>query len=162
VSLVPARITRPKAESPDRQLDAFINRYMPAIQKTARQALKKIRQRLPGAVEFVYDNYNALVIGFGPTDRPSEAVLSIALYPKWINLYFLNGATLSDPERQLKGSGAHVRRIMVDTPEVLDEPPVKALIAEAVKASDVPFKRTNSRRLLIKAIAARQRPRRPL
>jgi hypothetical protein len=40
-------------------------------------ALAKMRARLPGAVELVYDNYNALAIGFGPTERTSEAVFSI-------------------------------------------------------------------------------------
>ena len=71
--------------------------YAPAIQKTARTALAKLRAQIPGATEMVYDTFNALVIGFGPNDRASEAIVSIALYPKWVNLYFLDGAALPDP-----------------------------------------------------------------
>ena len=81
----------------------------------AKAVLKKMRARLPGAVELVYDNYNALVIGFGPNERASDAVFSIALYPKWINLFFLYGAMLEDPKEILRGSGKQVRRLLLKT-----------------------------------------------
>ena len=42
----------------------------------------KLRKRLKGALEFVYDNYYSLVIGFGPSERPSEAIFSIVLLPE--------------------------------------------------------------------------------
>ena len=43
-------------------------------------ARAKLRKLLPGAIEMVYDNYNALVIGFSPTERPSDAVLSLVIF----------------------------------------------------------------------------------
>ena len=73
-----------KGASPAVQLAAFMEPYAPAIQETARTALVKLRAQIPGATEMVYDTYNALVIGFGPNDRASEAIVSIALYPKWV------------------------------------------------------------------------------
>jgi hypothetical protein len=151
-----------KTEPPGRQLAAFLARYSPDIRKKARAAIVKVRARLPGAVELVYDNYNALVIGFGPNERPSEAILSIALYPRSINLFFLHGALLSDPHKLLLGDGKQVRRIALDDPKVLDTAHVRALIAEAVTNADTPFSRTKPRRLIIKSIAPKQRPRRPL
>jgi hypothetical protein len=88
------------AETPAaRRLAAFMARYTPEIQIIAEEALPRMRRLLPGAVEMVYDNYNALVIGFGPSERASEAIVSIALYPRWVNLFFLHGARLPDPER---------------------------------------------------------------
>ena len=65
--------------------------------RVAKAAVARMRKYVPDAVELVYDNYNALVVGFGPTERASEAVLSIALYPRWVTLFFLQGARLSDP-----------------------------------------------------------------
>jgi hypothetical protein len=63
-------ITKSKmAANPKRQLDSFLAKYDPAIRALARRVLVKLRRRLPGAVEMVYDNYNGLVIGFGPNDR---------------------------------------------------------------------------------------------
>jgi hypothetical protein len=118
-----------------------------------------MRARLPGAVQFVYDNYNALVIGFGPTERTSDAVFSIALYPRWVNLFFLNGAGLHDPHKLLQGSGSRVRSIRLDTASVLDAPPVRALMAEAIDGAKA-FTRAKGGRMVIKMVAAKQRPRR--
>jgi hypothetical protein len=147
--------------TPSAQLDQFIDRYPPAIAAVAREALGRVRKRLPGAVEMVYDNYNALVIGFGPTDRASEAIVSIALYPKWVNLFFLNGAMLPDPQKILTGRGSQVRRIRLDDPALVDSPPVRALFGAAVDEADTPFDRNKSRRLIIKSVSAKQRSRRP-
>ena len=55
------------------QLEAFISRYTPEVAACARRALATMRRRLPGAVELVYDNYNALVIGFVSHRRVSHA-----------------------------------------------------------------------------------------
>jgi hypothetical protein len=101
------------------------------------------------------------VIGLGPTARASEAVLSIALYPRWVNLFFLQGARLSDPHGLLQGEGSRVRRVLVTDAAVLDVPGVKALIAQAVAASPIPFPGKRRRRMVIKSVSARQRPRRP-
>ena len=107
------------------QLESFIERYPPEIGALARAALAKLRKRLPGAVQLVYDNYNALVVGFGPSQRASEAILSIALYTKWINLFFLHGADLPDPEKLLKGGGKQVRSIRLGSASDLDQPAVR-------------------------------------
>lgn len=79
-------------KSPKTQLDGFLTKYSPKIAALGRAALKKMRQLLPGSFELVYDNYNALVVGFSPTARPSDAIFSIVLYPRWVNLFFLNQA----------------------------------------------------------------------
>src|ERR1051325_5444510 len=102
-----------KNQSPEKQLAGFIARYTPEIAVLAQAILAKMRARLPGAVELVYDNYNALVIGFGPTERASEAIFSIVLYPRWVSLFFLEGASLPDPQKRLKGSGKVVRYIVI-------------------------------------------------
>jgi len=147
--------------SPQQQLAAFIARYDPAIGALARAALARLRKRLPGAVELVYDNYNALAIGFGPSERASEAILSIALYPRWVSLFFLPGATLPDPQKLLKGSGARVRHIVLASPAVLDERAVRALIAHAVERAGQPLDGARRGRIVIRSVSAKQRPRRP-
>ena len=105
--------------SPAQQWARFIGKYAPEIGTLARAAIARIRRQLPGAVELVYDNYNALVIGFGPSERASEAIVSIALYPRCVNLFFLQGAKLSDPEGLLQGNGKQVRRIGLHDAAVL-------------------------------------------
>jgi len=127
----------------------------------AKAVLKKMRARLPGAVELVYDNYNALVVGFGPSERASEAVFSIALYPRWINLFFLYGATLPDPKKILKGSGKQVRSILIKEAAELDKPEVRAVMDAALESADPPIDPKAKRRMTIRAIAPKQRPRQP-
>jgi hypothetical protein len=150
-----------RTEGPEFQLEKFLAKYTPEIAGLAKAVLVKMRKRLPGAVEMVYDNYNALVIGFGPTERPAEVVFSIAIYPRWINLFFFHGKDLRDPERLLKGSGDQVRSIVLESAGTLDHPPVEDLIAEALERAVVPFDFARKRKLMIRAVAEKQRPRRP-
>jgi hypothetical protein len=150
-----------RIDSPDAQLEGFLRKYTPEMAGLAKAALVKMRKRLPGAVEMVYDNYNALVIGFGPSERASEAIFSIAVYPRWINLFFWWGKNLRDPEKLLKGSGKQVRSLVIENAGTLDDPAVENLIAEALERAAVPINPAGARRILIRAITAKQRPRRP-
>ncbi len=109
----------------------------------------------------VYDNYNALAIGFGPSDKASEAIFSIAVFPRWVSLFFLQGARLPDPDKVLKGSGTTVRHIILTEPHVLEQPAVKKLMAQALASAKKPLDPKQRRRLIIKSISAKQRPRRP-
>jgi hypothetical protein len=145
--------------TPQKQLDAFMAKYTPELVKTAKAMLRKMRKRLPGAVEMVYDNWNGLVIGFGPTEKPSEAILSLLLLPEHVTLCFLNGATLRDPDKLLRGSGNQVRHIRLDDPDHLDQSDIDALIEQAIKKSAKPI--GGPSRLIIKSISPKQRPRRP-
>jgi hypothetical protein len=123
--------------------------------------MAKLRKLLPGTTELVYDNYNALVVAFGPSDRASDALMSIALYPRWVNVFFANGAKLSDPDRLLEGSGKTIRHIVLGDAADLDRPAVKALVAQAVKFSAKPLAGAGRRTMIIKSVSAKQRPRRP-
>src|SRR3954467_2473926 len=107
----------PKA-SPAKQIAGFLDEYSPEVRAIAKRARVTMRKRLPGAVEFVYDNYNALVFGFGQSDRPSEALFSIVLYPRYVSLCFLFGAHLDDPDGLLRGDGSRVRSIRLDDASV--------------------------------------------
>lgn len=149
------------AKSPEQQLDGFIAKFSPEVGALAREVLARMCVQLPGAIELVYDNYNALAIGFSPTERTSDAIFSIALWPRWVSLFFLQGAGLPDPNRLLKGSGKVVRHIVLEKADDLDRPAVQELIACALARARVPLDATGEGRLIIKSISAKQRPRRP-
>lgn len=139
--------------SPARQLDGFIARFPPPIAKLTKAVIKKMRERLPGAVELIYDKANALAIGFGPDERASHSINSIAVYSNWINLYFFEGDSLPDPEGLLKGSGSMVRHIRITTAADLDQPAVKALMAAALRVADPPLDRNAKGRMLVKQVS---------
>jgi len=153
--------TRGSAATPSAQVSRFMARYDADIVSVAIDARARLRRRMPGAHELVYDNYNALVIGFGPTERASDAVLSLALYPRWVTLFFLFGATLPDPLGLLKGSGKQVRSIRLETASIVDTPGVRALIDAALAEADPPMPLRSRGRVIIKSVSANQRTRRP-
>jgi len=150
-----------QARLAQRQLDSFIGKFSPNVAARARVEIERMRALLPSAIELVYDNYNALAIGFGPSERASEAIFSIAIYPKWVSLFFLQAQGLPDPDKLLKGSGKVARHIVLATPEMLDKPAVKTLMKEATARAAVPFASSGAHRLIIKSVSAKQRPRRP-
>lgn len=149
------------SRTPAQQLGSFLAKFEPRVAAAARAALSRLRKRLPGAIEMVYDNYNALAIGFGPSDKASEAIFSIAVYPRWVSLFFLQGAKLPDPDKVLQGSGTRVRHIVLTEPLVLEKPAVKRLMSLALASAKKPLDPKQRRRLIIKSISAKQRPRRP-
>lgn len=146
--------------TPEEQLDGFIDKFEPQVAALARAALTRMRALTPGATELVYDNYNALAIAFAPSERASEAIFSIALYPRWVSLFFGQGADLPDPERRLTGSGNRMRHIVLEKIELLSEPAVLALIDVALARAKVPLDPHPPRKLIIKSVSAKQRPRR--
>ena len=100
-------------------------------------------------------------IGFGPSERASEAIFSIALYPRWVTLFFLQGAGLPDPRRLLKGSGKVVRHIVLASAADLDLPAIQDLMAQALQRAEAGIDRAAPGRLVIRSISAKQRPRHP-
>lgn len=148
--------------TPEEQLDGFIAKFTPEIAALAESALTKMRKLFPTALRLVYDNYNALAIGFGPTERASDAIFSIALYAKRVNLCFLQGgkSNIRDPHHLLQGSGSTNRFIPLASPATLDAPEVRDLMAQAVASAKVPLAQTGAGRLIIKSVSAKQRPRR--
>jgi hypothetical protein len=156
-----ASTKKKSSKSPQSQLDDFLDKYAPEIATMARDCLKTMRARLPGATQLVYDNYNALAIGFAPSDRPSEAIFSIVLYPRYVTLFFLQGVNLPDPKKLLQGSGTKVRHIRLERSADLDKPAIRKLMLVAMKNAKTPIEPAAPARLIIRSISAKQRPRRP-
>ena len=145
----------------ERRIAAFVDKYTPAIAVQLRDARQRLRARFPHGVEMVFDNYNALVFGIGPTDRSRDSFISIAGYPKWVTLFFLDGASLHDPAGLLEGDGKQVRGIRLKTAADLDDPAVAALIAQAIEPWRDALAAAPPLATVIKAEVDKQRPRRP-
>ena len=149
-----------KTESAEKQLDRFLDAFAPEVAEIARKTLAKLRKRLPHAIELVYDNYNALACGFSPTERASDGIFSVAVYPQHSNFFFLQGAKLPDPDGILQGEGSRVRHLRLESEKTLDRADVKAMMATAMKMARVPFDDKTEYKLIIKSVSAKQRPRR--
>ena len=145
----------------DAQLDAFIDKYTPDMAALTRRLLARMKARVPGATILVYDNYNALAIGFAAGERVKDVVLSLAVYPRWVSLFFMQGRWLDDPQGLLKGGGNRVRHVPAITEASFDDPRIDALIEQALDKADRPIDPAAEQVLIVKSVSARQRPRRP-
>ena len=148
-------------KSIESQIDAFLAKYSPEVREQLRRARTHVRAMFPRGHELVYDNYNALVFGFSPTDRTSDAFLSVAGYPRWVNLFFLDGTRLKDPGKLLQGAGVRVRSVRLHSAEQLLEPAIQALIAQAIEPHRTALIGAVPLQTVIKSVSTRQRPRRP-
>jgi hypothetical protein len=145
----------------EEQLASFLAKYAEDVSAYAEAILGRMRTLYPTALELVYDNFNALAVGFSPTERTSDGIFSIAVYPRWVSLFFLQATGLPDPDKLLKGSGNVVKHVVLTSPDALRDPQLRELMKEAVARAKVPFDPRGKHRLIIKSISAKQRPRRP-
>ncbi|GMV26305.1 MAG: hypothetical protein AMXMBFR58_23360 [Phycisphaerae bacterium] len=158
------RATAAAAPSAHEQWEGFLAKFDPPVAAVGRAAVKRLRGLFPTANVVVYDNYNALVAGFVPGDRPSEAIVSIAVYPRYASLCFLQGSGLPDPHQRLKAFGKLVKFLRLE-PETggvkrLDDPQIRDLLELAAASAKVPFASSGKGAFTIRSISAKQRPRR--
>ena len=125
-------------DSAEDQLDSFLDKFTPAVAALARACLAKMRARLPGAVEIVYDNY-----------------------PRWVTLFFLRGAGMPDPKGLLKGKGKVVRHIVLASAADLDQSAIQDLMAKALQRAEAGIDPKAAGQLVIRSVSAKQRARRP-
>jgi hypothetical protein len=151
-----------KTLDPEKQLQSFIKKFGSRHQAVILAARQKLRRRFPTATELAYDNYNFFVVGFGPNERPSECIVTIAAAANGVGLCFVRGANLPDPDKVLLGSGKQTRFVRLASADVLDQPAIQKLLTGAADRAETPLPTTDRGRLVIRSVSAKQRPRRKL
>ena len=146
------------------QLASFFAKYEPAIVKLGKALRAKLRARLPGLHEivYVYENQDALVIAYSPTEHGYEGLCSIALYPRCVKLFFGQGALLSksDPKKLLEGRGKTVRHVVLNSVADFDRAEIEVLMAAALMLAKLRPDASAQGSVIIKAEAQKQRARR--
>ena len=145
------------------QLASFFAKYEPAMAKLGKALRAKLRARLPGLFEivYVYENQNALVISYSPTENGYEGLCGISLYPREAKLFFAQGALLSksDPKKLLQGR-AKVRHVVLNSVADFDRAEIDALMTAALKLAKLRLDASAKGSVIIKAEAQKQRARR--
>jgi hypothetical protein len=135
--------------TPSAQFAALLSRFPPEIVALVKRCLPKLRRAVPCSHELVYDYSNSLVVAFGMSEHGYEAIVAIAIFPRWVRLYL--DKSLPDPKGLLEGSGAKVRSVTLKAASDLDHGDIQALLKAAVRHSGVTFPRTRSTRMIIKS-----------
>ena len=150
--------------NPETQLEGLFAKYEPAMAKLGKALRAKMRARLPGLSEIVYlyENQNALVISYSPTEHGYQGVCSTSLYPDRVHLGFGQGAALSksDTNKLLQGSGKTVRFVVLNSVADFDRAEIDVLMAAALKLAKLDLDPNAKGSVIIKAEAQKQRARR--
>ncbi|APV48906.1 hypothetical protein BWI17_03930 [Betaproteobacteria bacterium GR16-43] len=150
------------AKSTETEIAKFVAKYTPEMAREIKATRAKMRALVPRGYEMVYDNYNSLVFGFSPNERPLDAPLSLAAMPRWVTLCFLWGVKLKDPKGLLRGEGNQVRHVrLMGGAKDLEDKDIRALIDQALATRGEAFAAAPKLTTVIRSVSAKQRDRRP-
>ncbi len=110
--------------------DDVIAEASPEVKKIARAARALLAETMPGLTEVPWRQQKTIGYGVGPK-KMSEHFCYLAPQKRHVNLGFMYGAELDDPEGLLEGTGKLLRHIKVRSLEELRSPAVKSLVEQA-------------------------------
>lgn len=86
-----------------------------------------------GCNELIYDNYNAVAVGWSPTDKVGHTICSIAVGRTSFNVHFgfYWGSKIPDPKSMLIGEGNQYRYLLVDDIETFPADYARKLMRSA-------------------------------
>ena len=137
------------------QGERALSRFPPEIVALVKRCLPKLRRAFPGSYQLVYAYTRSLVVAFSMSERGYEAIVSIAIFPRWVRLYF--DKSLPDPKGLLQGSGTKVRSVTLKAASDLDHGDIHALVKAAIKHSGATFPRIRTSRMVIKSESTKRR-----
>lgn len=120
-----------KAHTKD--LMKFLKPFPDDVKRTALWLREFMWELYPEANELIYDNYNAVAVGWSPTDKVGDTFCSIAVGRSSYNVRFgfYWGSKIADPKRLLLGEGNQYRYIIVKHEKDFPRAYIKKLSREA-------------------------------
>jgi hypothetical protein len=116
----------------------LVARFAPEQAPLVDTIRRRLRERLPGAHEIVYEYRDAFVISWSPSGHGYEGVLALRAGAKGVVLYFNPGEGLPDPAKLLRGKGL-TRSTPIADGAAFDTPALQALIDAVIARSPVAF-----------------------
>ena len=140
----------------------FLKPYPPEIQETVLWLRDFVWTLYPKTNELIYDNYNALALGWSLTDKAGDVFCSIAIYSEHVNFGFNRGSEIADPQKKLIGEGSLYRYIRIKDKDDFPEEYIVQLLLSAYNNAFLklkPAKNTLKGQTIVKSISpAKRRP----
>ncbi|HEV8506522.1 MAG TPA: hypothetical protein VGQ53_14015 [Chitinophagaceae bacterium] len=145
-----------------KELLKFLEPFSEDITERALWLREFIWDLYPQANELIYDNYNAVAVGWSPTDKVGHTFCSIAVGRTSNNLHFgfYWGNELSDPDKILLGEGNQYRYILVPDKIKFPKAYIKKLVKEAYTNSLAKVKDKKqivNGQTIVKSVSAKKR-----
>ena len=114
-----------------KDLFEFLAPFSTDVKEIALWLREFVWQLYPNSNELIYDNYNALAIGWSPTDKVGHTFCSIAVFSKYVHFGFYWGSEIADPDKILLGKGNQYRYIIIKNKNDLPKRYIRKLLKEA-------------------------------
>ena len=111
------------------EFDKLIRDNSPESQHLTRSLRELILSLVPEAEPKIYTGWGVIDFQLGG----KRDFLSIGPQKKYVNLYFMKGVELSDPQGLLEGTGKILRHVKIRTEKDLQNKALHALILRAAK-----------------------------
>jgi hypothetical protein len=113
----------------------YLSPYGQEINALYLETRKFVLEEAPGAIELIYDAYNAVSCVYSQSETLKDAFCHVVAYSDHVNLGFNRGSELPDPYNLLRGNGKKIRHIQIFEDKDLSEPGCKALVLASMKQS---------------------------
>ena len=120
-------------DNSEKKIGEYLSPFNDKIKLLTQQLRTYLREETKPAFEIVGDSLQSLDIGYGFTEKAWDCYCAIIVYKNHINISFPSGASLSDSDGILVGSGSKIRHIRIHEFDEIKEPKVIKLLAEARK-----------------------------
>ena len=110
--------------------DKLLSKYDPRIRALAKQTRALVLDVLPDAFEKTY--WGWANTWYGTSEKSRDAVFTINPINAYVQLYFLRGSELSDPDKLLEGTGKKLRHFSIREAADLTRPALRRLMKRAV------------------------------
>jgi len=139
--------------APPRELLDLLKTYDRGVQELTIAVRELVLEEMAPCCEYILEVY-IVVLHYGPTPRMKDAICYIGVIKDHVNLGFLQGSELADPERILEGAGKQMRHIKIRQMSDLLRPAIRAYLREACERAghDV----TNKRERIVSTVLKRK------
>ena len=115
---------------PPKDLLDLLRPYERGIQELAIALRQLILEEMAPCCEYILEVY-IVAIHYGSTHKMKDGVCYIGVMKDHVNLGFLRGSQLADPQRILEGTGKQMRHIKIRNMSDLLRPAIRAYVQEA-------------------------------
>jgi hypothetical protein len=110
--------------------DKLLSKYDPRIRALAKKTRTLVLDVLPDAFEKTY--WGWANTWYGTSGKSSDAVFTINPINAYVQLYFMRGTELSDPDKLLEGTGKKLRHVKIRSAADLKRVALQRLMRRAV------------------------------
>jgi len=115
---------------PPKELLDLLKPYDRGVQELTLALRDLVLEELAPCCEYIVEVYIVSIL-YGPTHRMKDGICYIGVIQDHVNLGFIRGSELADPQRILEGTGKQMRHIKIRHMSDLERPAIRAYLQEA-------------------------------